>query len=73
MCAEAIWYAMGTKFSPGINQWDSHLLNTRTEIGLKGILDRIGISDGGGKCEGHMDVKQHRSGKQQEGSKETGV
>lgn len=52
VCAEAIWYAMGTKFSPGINQWDSHLLNTRTEIGLKGILDRIGISDGGGNVKG---------------------
>lgn len=37
---------MGTKFSPGINQWDSHLLNTRTEIGLKSILDGVGISDG---------------------------
>lgn len=37
---------MWTKFSPGINQWDLHLLNTRTEIGLKSILDSVGISDG---------------------------
>lgn len=44
--AEAIWYATGTKFSPGINQWESHLLNTRTETGLKSILDSVGISDG---------------------------
>lgn len=57
---------MGTKFSPGINQWDSHLLNTRTEIGLKSILDGVGISDG-------RDMwRVYGWGKEQERSKERG-